>query len=43
MLNLPLVPFEFFLFSMLLCYAAGMLSAFLLFLLVIDPKRPSRG
>jgi hypothetical protein len=40
MLNLPLVPFEFFLFSMLLCFAAGMVSAFLLFLLVIERKPP---
>jgi xanthosine utilization system XapX-like protein len=40
MLNLPLVPFEFFLFSILLCYTAGMLSAFVLFLLVIERKPP---
>jgi hypothetical protein len=38
MLNLPLVPFEFFLFSMLLCYAAGMVSAMLLFLFVFERK-----
>jgi hypothetical protein len=31
MLNLPLVPFEFLLFSILLCYTAGMVSAFVIF------------
>ncbi len=37
-MNLPLVPFEFFLFSMFLCFAAGLACAFLLFLLVVGCK-----
>jgi hypothetical protein len=37
-MNLPLVPFEFFLFSILLCFAAGMVASMLLFLFVFERK-----
>lgn len=41
-MDLPLVPFEFFLFSMLLCFAAGMVAAMLLFLFVFERKAKPR-
>lgn len=39
MLSLPQIPFEFVLFAMLLCYAAGMVSCLGLFLFAYGRKR----